>query len=349
VGQRTIKANELRDVNVKLISLVKRGANRLPIRVMKGDTAVLDLGSYFIRKSDDDTGEMMKREAKKKSDLQAAIGLLQQNGFGVIKLETAKSEPADDGVGRDEGKNPADGSDAGGPRDDGTSGTDDHGDSLDGADADAGGLRDNGTDGSKAPLTNDYVPVNKAEKEAVAAALAAIRKGEATPVKKGSKKKPAAASIAADASATQADPVQCADASDDPNPNEMAGGDGEDGEGSDPDADDDSVQEVTHQKGDKKGMKKSETPDIATIIQAAFKKHEDALTGFVREQIGGLQSQIKEIDQRVQKSEEASSTVAKRLTGIVPAQAPGEGSGAVRKTDNFLPPPLDTGYTNGRR
>jgi hypothetical protein len=242
-----VKANELRDVKVRLVSLVKRGANRLPIRVMKGDTAVLDLYTHFVRKDDMSDEDMMKREKQKKADIQAAMGLLQNAGYGIFKLDAIKSEPADDGEGKDEGKNPADGSDAGGPRDDGTSGTPDSGKLMDGADADAGGPRDNGTDGAAVALTNDYVPINKAEKAAVKAALAAVRKSAADPDNDGDNDADPAGDTDGDATTvdpakpapmpamktgktTKADPkmskkpVACADESDMPNPNEMAGG-----------------------------------------------------------------------------------------------------------------------------
>ena len=50
-----IKANELTDTDVSFVSLVKRGANRLPFRITKGDTEMLDLyavGRRMFQKSD---------------------------------------------------------------------------------------------------------------------------------------------------------------------------------------------------------------------------------------------------------------------------------------------------------
>jgi hypothetical protein len=332
---------------------------------MKGDTAVLDLYTHFVRKDDMSDEDMMKREKQKKADIQAAMGLLQNAGYGIFKLDAIKSEPADDGEGKDEGKNPADGSDAGGPRDDGTSGTPDSGKSMDGADADAGGPRDNGTDGAAVALTNDYVPINKAEKAAVKAALAAVRKSAADPDNDGDNDADPAGDTDGDAASVdpakpapmpamktgktkKADPkmpkkpVACADESDMPNPNEMAGGDGPDGEGSDPD--DESVQEITHQKSGK--TKKTDAPvDIAALIRGEFAKAETNLKTVV----DGLRGEVSALATRVEKSEAASANVTKRLSAIVPAQAPGEGSGAVRKSGNELPAPLDTGYATMRR
>jgi hypothetical protein len=50
-----IKANELTDTDVSFVSLVKRGANRLPFRITKGDTEMLDLyavGRRMFQKSE---------------------------------------------------------------------------------------------------------------------------------------------------------------------------------------------------------------------------------------------------------------------------------------------------------
>lgn len=44
----TVQANELKDVRVQFISLVKRGANRIPFRMVKADpNGVLDLSTLF--------------------------------------------------------------------------------------------------------------------------------------------------------------------------------------------------------------------------------------------------------------------------------------------------------------
>ncbi|MCA0246380.1 MAG: hypothetical protein LCH93_07155 [Proteobacteria bacterium] len=52
--RREVKANELSDVDVRFVSLVKRGANRIPFRLTKEDTSrMLDFVKLF-RKSDEE-------------------------------------------------------------------------------------------------------------------------------------------------------------------------------------------------------------------------------------------------------------------------------------------------------
>ena len=52
--RREVKANELSDVDVRFVSLVKRGANRIPFRLTKEDTnRMLDFVKLF-RKSDEE-------------------------------------------------------------------------------------------------------------------------------------------------------------------------------------------------------------------------------------------------------------------------------------------------------
>lgn len=54
VKRREVKINELSDVDVRFVSLVKRGANRIPFRLTKEDTnRMLDFVKLF-RKSDED-------------------------------------------------------------------------------------------------------------------------------------------------------------------------------------------------------------------------------------------------------------------------------------------------------
>jgi hypothetical protein len=54
VKRREVKANELSDVDVRFVSLVKRGANRIPFRLTKEDTTkMLDFVKLF-RKSDEE-------------------------------------------------------------------------------------------------------------------------------------------------------------------------------------------------------------------------------------------------------------------------------------------------------
>ena len=52
--RREVKAHELSDVDVRFVSLVKRGANRIPFRLTKEDTTkMLDFVKLF-RKSDEE-------------------------------------------------------------------------------------------------------------------------------------------------------------------------------------------------------------------------------------------------------------------------------------------------------
>lgn len=52
--RREVKANELSDVDVRFVSLVKRGANRIPFRLTKEDTSrMLDFVKLF-RKRDEE-------------------------------------------------------------------------------------------------------------------------------------------------------------------------------------------------------------------------------------------------------------------------------------------------------
>ncbi len=52
--RRDVKVNELSDVDVRFVSLVKRGANRIPFRLTKEDTSrMLDFVKLF-RKSDEE-------------------------------------------------------------------------------------------------------------------------------------------------------------------------------------------------------------------------------------------------------------------------------------------------------
>lgn len=54
VKRREVKINELSDVDVRFVSLVKRGANRIPFRLTKEDTTkMLDFVKLF-RKSDEE-------------------------------------------------------------------------------------------------------------------------------------------------------------------------------------------------------------------------------------------------------------------------------------------------------
>ena len=54
-GRIELKATELTNTDVDFVALVKRGANRIPFRITKGDDAVLDLykiGRRMFQKAD---------------------------------------------------------------------------------------------------------------------------------------------------------------------------------------------------------------------------------------------------------------------------------------------------------
>lgn len=87
-----ITATELTGVRVNKVSLVKRGANRLPFRVLKGDDAMpLDLGSFF-RKSDTEAEASAAQTAELQKSLDAAKALLEANGHSVAKAEAPKQD-----------------------------------------------------------------------------------------------------------------------------------------------------------------------------------------------------------------------------------------------------------------
>lgn len=83
-----VEANELHGTDVKLVSLVKRGANRLPWRVTKEDgDSMLDISKYF-KKSDptpttpDVHSVILRKDAK---NPKAIVAVLAKAGFDVSK------------------------------------------------------------------------------------------------------------------------------------------------------------------------------------------------------------------------------------------------------------------------
>ncbi len=83
-----VEANELHGTDVKLVSLVKRGANRLPWRITKEDTDdMLDLAKIFTRKVDAPSAPtvhsiIMRKECKNQKGLAA---ILAKAGLDVSK------------------------------------------------------------------------------------------------------------------------------------------------------------------------------------------------------------------------------------------------------------------------
>jgi hypothetical protein len=107
-----VDAHELSKVKVEYISLVHRPANRLPIRLMKGDNAVLDL-DHFNRRQD--AARVVKAEAVSKASqaISDATLLLVQAGYKVIPAAGQDDGRADDGdavdadpTTADDGQNP---------------------------------------------------------------------------------------------------------------------------------------------------------------------------------------------------------------------------------------------------
>ena len=83
-----VEANELHDTQVKIVSLVKRGANRLPWRITKeDDDDMLDLAKIFTRKADAPLAPIvhsiiMRKECKDQKGLAA---ILAKSGLDVSK------------------------------------------------------------------------------------------------------------------------------------------------------------------------------------------------------------------------------------------------------------------------
>lgn len=165
MGQVEVKAHELKDVEVGFVSLVKRGANRIPFRILKEDTGMagFDLSTFMFRKADADEAS---RQAVAKTDavLAQAMEILKSAGYSVAKLE-----PASDGDGTDTTKNPADGTDAGGTRSTGE-GSDDTKNPAEGTEA--GGKRNDGGATELVKADDEVVEEDPKAKEAEASAEA---------------------------------------------------------------------------------------------------------------------------------------------------------------------------------
>jgi hypothetical protein len=349
MAQLQVKANELKDVSVKFVSLVKRGANRIPFRVIKsdeGDNAVLDMSSFFIRKSDAE--EAQRVSARKTEDMvKAAVDFLTKAGWEV--KEKKKSEPADDGQGTSDADNPAANSDAGGPRDTGASGGDETANPA--AGTDAGGQRDGGTE--LPPVMNERYSVTKNED-------GTITLTPKVQTKKADKPDTAAAQPSdPDSSADdEDDATEGADDSDDTNERapatkkdkgktvkkagtSFADEDNDNDDSSNPPDGPDTTKDL---KSDKTGKKAKKTEaDPLKDIRALLKASTDELVSFVKTELGGVKTAITNIEGRVQKTEESVGAVGKSMAALVPGQSAPDASVSFAKTDN-VPPPLDTGY-----
>lgn len=81
-------ANELRDADVSYISLVKRGANRIPFRITKGED-MLDLSNLFRAKKSEVNPEVLGYVVAKGADY--AIEALKSAGVDVQKSEISET------------------------------------------------------------------------------------------------------------------------------------------------------------------------------------------------------------------------------------------------------------------
>jgi hypothetical protein len=95
---KTVSANALTDVQVNRVSLVRRGANRIPFRLLKGDTDMLDLSRLF--KSDLEASRVTAVVVRKGAE-EAAKARLEAAG-----LSAANPEEGDESTIFHQGKNP---------------------------------------------------------------------------------------------------------------------------------------------------------------------------------------------------------------------------------------------------
>lgn len=103
MAKQVVEANELTDLQVQRVSLVKRGANRIPFRITKGDSAMsLDLSKLF--KSQMLAPTVTAVIVRKGADSDAAQAALAEAGFRVTTVETT-----DDATIYHQGNRPQDG------------------------------------------------------------------------------------------------------------------------------------------------------------------------------------------------------------------------------------------------
>ena len=109
MSRRKIKANELVDTDVSFVSLVKRGANRIPFRITKEDGPMLDLykiGRSLFHKADS-RPQIVAAVFQKGADLTKVAALFQKAGLepkkfvksekgGVVTVAKADAAAAED-------------------------------------------------------------------------------------------------------------------------------------------------------------------------------------------------------------------------------------------------------------
>ena len=81
----SVSATELSDVDMSFVALVKRGANRIPFRVTKGDNEMLDLYSIGRRmfKSDEPVPVVIGAIIAKSADIDNTLAILKKAGCDV--------------------------------------------------------------------------------------------------------------------------------------------------------------------------------------------------------------------------------------------------------------------------
>ena len=89
MGTMRVEANELHGTDVNIVSLVKRAATRLPFRITKEDSAMLDISKMFLRKGENVAGVLpavhsiiVRKDAKNAKEFTA---MLAKAGFEVGK------------------------------------------------------------------------------------------------------------------------------------------------------------------------------------------------------------------------------------------------------------------------
>jgi len=79
--KRTIKLNELTEADAQFISIVGRGANNTPFKIIKQETEGMDLGKLF--KKEDTSAFVKALVVNKSSDLVAAKARIEKAGFSI--------------------------------------------------------------------------------------------------------------------------------------------------------------------------------------------------------------------------------------------------------------------------
>jgi len=104
-----IQARELSDMDVNIISLVKRGANRIPFRIVKSDgESTMNLSNLFVWKQEPQPAALVAVVLAKTADQEAYTKALEKGGFDVdhvtegegdsVTLMFTKSDEMEDAV-----------------------------------------------------------------------------------------------------------------------------------------------------------------------------------------------------------------------------------------------------------